>query len=332
MRLGIEVPKFYIVPTERFCREMGPALGINLSEFEFPAYFNYFVNQNQCTLVVDSESAENNIREVFGETLLGPAQFRNHKNPTFNEDEDFDPSYPKDARPNFYKEFNWFRKNEKTPNFDELCLNMLIKFQHFTKLSVENRKKLGVPPPQADYFPNSASNLAVHNTDFYTSRNSLQSRFTSSSKNFDDSLTSSLTTNTKGFSSINNNNATNTASIISAPSQISKCIANFDCHPLKRSHSNPNLSNRNLNVDDIQFLMGHCDDNNDKGQGHSRDSTSLLRRNDSNHSIDSQVSLPNEESSTDVSQRMWMYSKVTWLGKYLIILCEYCNRMIKAFK
>jgi len=101
MILGMEVPKYYIVPIERFCREMGPALGINLSEFEFPAYFNYFVHGNQCTLIVDSEGAENNIRDVFGETLLGPAQFRNHDSPRFNEDEDFDPTYPSDARPTF---------------------------------------------------------------------------------------------------------------------------------------------------------------------------------------------------------------------------------------
>ena len=34
MQLGIEVPRVYIVPAERFCRDMGPALGINLAEFE----------------------------------------------------------------------------------------------------------------------------------------------------------------------------------------------------------------------------------------------------------------------------------------------------------
>ena len=34
MRLGLDVPRVYIVPAERFCREMGPALGINLAEFE----------------------------------------------------------------------------------------------------------------------------------------------------------------------------------------------------------------------------------------------------------------------------------------------------------
>lgn len=149
MRLGIGVPNVYIVPVERFCREMGPALGINVAEFEFPAYFNYFVHQKQCALVVDSEDAEDNIRRVFGETLLGPAQFRNHNRPKANEEEDFDPSFPKEARPNFYKEFNWFRTNEATEDYDELCLDMLVKFTHFSPKNMRSRThdKLGVPPP-----------------------------------------------------------------------------------------------------------------------------------------------------------------------------------------
>eukprot|EP00984_Skeletonema_dohrnii_P023509 scaffold12602_cov78-Skeletonema_dohrnii-CCMP3373.AAC.1 len=76
MKLGLEVPSVYIVPVDRFCREMGPALGVNLAEFEFPAYFNFFIQRRKCTLVVDSVDAERNIRRVFSETLLGPAQFR----------------------------------------------------------------------------------------------------------------------------------------------------------------------------------------------------------------------------------------------------------------
>ena len=133
MQLGLVVPSIYIVPVERFCLEMGPALGINLAEFEFPAYFNYFNNKKRCTLVVDSQDVETNIRRVFGETLLGPAQFRSHENPTFNEDEDFSQRYPVDARPNFYKEFKWFREQESTDSFDELCIDMLLDFAHSRK-------------------------------------------------------------------------------------------------------------------------------------------------------------------------------------------------------
>lgn len=152
MRLGFGVPSAYIVPVERFCREMGPALGINLAEFEFPAYFNYFVRNKRCTLVVDSEDAEHNIRRVFGETLLGPAQFRDHSNPKPNEDEDFDPSFPRDARPNFYKEFYHFRTAEKSTQYQELTIDTLLEFCHFQGsqqgrgLSTTAHDKLGVPP------------------------------------------------------------------------------------------------------------------------------------------------------------------------------------------
>ena len=152
MNLGCGVPSVYIVPVERFCREMGPALGINLAEFEFPAYFNYFVRNKRCTLVVDSEDAENNIRRVFGETLLGPAQFRDHSNPKPNEDEDFDPSFPREARPNFYKEFYHFRTAEKSTQYQELTIDTLLEFCHFQGsqqgrgLSNITHDKLGVPP------------------------------------------------------------------------------------------------------------------------------------------------------------------------------------------
>jgi hypothetical protein len=157
MRLGLGVPSVYIVPVERFCREIGPALGLNLAEFEFPAYFNYFVRQKRCTLVVDSLDAEQNIRTVFGETLLGPAQFRNHELKTPNEDEDFDPSFPKEARPNFYKEFLHFRTAEESSNFKELTIDMLLDFcrfeesQHGLGADVFDDRRLGVPPMPEGY-------------------------------------------------------------------------------------------------------------------------------------------------------------------------------------
>jgi hypothetical protein len=154
MRLGLSVPEIYIVPVERFCREMGPALGINLAEFEFPAYFNYFVRGRKVTLVVDSDEAETNIRNVFGETLLGPAQFRNHDYPKLNEDEDFDPSFPHNERPNFYREFFHFRTAEKSTDYSELSIDTLIGFSHF-ETNQEDRDsmkttstKIGLPPIQ----------------------------------------------------------------------------------------------------------------------------------------------------------------------------------------
>jgi Metallo-beta-lactamase superfamily len=157
MLLGIEVPRIYIVPRERFCSEWGPALGINLAEFEFPAYFNWFVRQKKCCLVVDSIEAENNIRSVFEETLLGPKIFRDPDNPIANDDEDFDPDYPIDARPNFYKEFQYFRSAEKTKDYDELNTDMLLDFYHFEKGNLQQSSRaslasapanelIGIPP------------------------------------------------------------------------------------------------------------------------------------------------------------------------------------------
>jgi glyoxylase-like metal-dependent hydrolase (beta-lactamase superfamily II) len=151
MQMGLEVPRVYIVPVERFCREMSPALGINLAEFEFPAYFNFFVRGKKCVLVVDSDEAEENIRSVFEETLLGPKQFRG-VSPISHEPEDFDPSYPKESRPDFSKEFRHFRVSEKTDVHTELSTDMLLEFCHFRdtvpeKLGGEEMDSaIGVPP------------------------------------------------------------------------------------------------------------------------------------------------------------------------------------------
>lgn len=143
MRLGIPVPQVYIVPVERFCREMGPALGVNLAEFEFPAYFNFFVHRKRCMLVVDSDDAEENIRRVFGETLLGPAQFRSTENPILFEEEDFAPDFPRAAIPNFQKELKHFRM---MPDGNELVIETLLEFCHFETRS-DGHEGLGVPPP-----------------------------------------------------------------------------------------------------------------------------------------------------------------------------------------
>uniref|UniRef100_A0A7S4JWM8 Metallo-beta-lactamase domain-containing protein n=1 Tax=Odontella aurita TaxID=265563 RepID=A0A7S4JWM8_9STRA len=144
MRLGLGVPSVYIVPVDRFCTETGPALGVNLAEFEFPAYFNFFVQQKRCTLIVDSNEAERSIREVFSETLLGPEQFRREKDPITFEDEDFDPDYPPEMMPNFEKEFRHFRI---MPNGKELVLETLLKFRHFqSSKEGQPNENIGIPP------------------------------------------------------------------------------------------------------------------------------------------------------------------------------------------
>lgn len=144
MRMGLDVPLFYIVPVERFCREMGPALGVNLAEFEFPAYFNFFIQKKRCTLIVDSEDAERNIRRVFGETLLGPAQFRRDENPMSYREEDFAPDFPRDSIPDFRKELEYFRAG---PDGNELVIETLLNFTHFKRPSdFGGHEHIGMPP------------------------------------------------------------------------------------------------------------------------------------------------------------------------------------------
>lgn len=142
MKLGIPVPQVYIVPVDRFCRELGPALGVNLAEFEFPGYFNFFICKKKCMLVVDSDDAEENIRRVFSETLLGPAQFRRKDNPIPYEDEDFAADFPREAAPNFQKELEYFRIG---PDGHELECETLLSFCHFES-KADGHDNLGVPP------------------------------------------------------------------------------------------------------------------------------------------------------------------------------------------
>ena len=49
--MGLEVPKYYIVPFKRFDGKYG----VNLAEFEFPAYFNFFVKKTYVTLITTYE-------------------------------------------------------------------------------------------------------------------------------------------------------------------------------------------------------------------------------------------------------------------------------------
>jgi hypothetical protein len=149
MRQGLDVPSIYIVPIERFCRDTGTTLGINVAEIEFPAYYNFFLRKRRCTLVVHSDEAEESIRRVFGETLLGPEQFRQSKNPVLFEEEDFSPDFDPDAIPNFHKELQHFRT---MPDGNELTIETLLNFVHFTgrKLNYEHDKTVSESDEDAD--------------------------------------------------------------------------------------------------------------------------------------------------------------------------------------
>jgi hypothetical protein len=70
MMQGLTVPNIFIIPTVRYSKTDF----INVAEFEFPAYFNFFILKKRLKLICDKDQ-EANIRIIFQETLLGPKEF-----------------------------------------------------------------------------------------------------------------------------------------------------------------------------------------------------------------------------------------------------------------
>lgn len=118
MNLGRTVPTTYVVPFQRFHRTMA----INVAEFEFPAYFNFFVLRKKVRLVCTA-SGEAQIRSVFQETLLGPK----FEHLVRSAKDDYSDSVPHGDRADLVKEMKAFAKNP----FDmtqELTVDLLIEF------------------------------------------------------------------------------------------------------------------------------------------------------------------------------------------------------------
>lgn len=67
MNLGISMSNIFVVPRLRLDRKYF----LNVAEFEFPAYFNFFITRKKIRLVctLDTKTA---LENVFQETLLGP--------------------------------------------------------------------------------------------------------------------------------------------------------------------------------------------------------------------------------------------------------------------
>lgn len=118
MALGRPVPTHYVVPRERFDRQRG----INVSEVEFPAYFNFFVLKKTVVLVVEGD-AEERIRRILQETLFGPRSYP-------AADAEYDPSVPLEARPDHLTECGHFRDDPALPG-GRLEVDMLIRFVRF---------------------------------------------------------------------------------------------------------------------------------------------------------------------------------------------------------
>ncbi len=96
--LGLEHPSIYVVPPELFDRRRG----LSLAEIEFPAYYNYFILKRRIRLVVEDERTATRLRTMMRESLFAS---RPETDP-----EEFAPSYPALARPDFAREMDHFRR------------------------------------------------------------------------------------------------------------------------------------------------------------------------------------------------------------------------------
>jgi hypothetical protein len=113
---GLEVPTMYIMPTHRFDKQFC----LSVAEFEFPAYFNFFVKKRKIILICDKEG-ETAVRTIFQETLLGPKDLS-----TF--DRDFAIDYT--GKPDIQAEIIHFAKNPFNPS-EPLTVDLLISFVLF---------------------------------------------------------------------------------------------------------------------------------------------------------------------------------------------------------
>lgn len=110
MELALDVPVAYVLPRELFDRRRG----ISVAEFEFPAYYNFFLLKRRCRLVVISRDVERRVRAIFQESLLGPSG-----EPLSSEFADGA------VRPSFKRESDYFRT---LPGKGRLTVDELIDF------------------------------------------------------------------------------------------------------------------------------------------------------------------------------------------------------------
>src|SRR5437899_3347729 len=66
MELKLEVPIAYVLPRALFDRRRG----LSVAEFEFPAYYSFFLLKRRCRLVVLSQEVERRVRAIFQESLF----------------------------------------------------------------------------------------------------------------------------------------------------------------------------------------------------------------------------------------------------------------------
>jgi CRP-like cAMP-binding protein/phosphoribosyl 1,2-cyclic phosphodiesterase len=114
MELKLDVPIAYVLPRELFDRRRG----LSVAEFEFPAYYSFFLLKRRCRLVVLSPEIEARVRAIFQESLFGPQI----SEPLASE---FIDGYPESHRPNFKRESDYFRT---VPGKGRLTVDDLLEF------------------------------------------------------------------------------------------------------------------------------------------------------------------------------------------------------------
>ena len=117
IKQDISIPNIYIIPTKRYDNRHY----VSVAEFEFPAYFNFFVTKKQITLICTKE-AEHALRTVFQETLLGPVNLDGFE-------KEFASTLPKSYIPDMRKELDYFAINPFTK--EKLSIDSLVKFINY---------------------------------------------------------------------------------------------------------------------------------------------------------------------------------------------------------
>ncbi|GMH68812.1 hypothetical protein TrRE_jg8218, partial [Triparma retinervis] len=115
MMLGMSVPKYFVISHEMFDR-VG---GTSLAEFEFPAYFNFFVLKRKVTIIC-REGLSHAIRAIFKETLIGPDK----------EDVMFDKDFPPGTDPGMFPNF-WGEGLCLDPARENLNIDDLLEIREF---------------------------------------------------------------------------------------------------------------------------------------------------------------------------------------------------------
>ena len=115
MELKLDVPIAYVLPRDLFDRRRG----LSVAEFEFPAYYSFFLLKRRCRLVVLNQDVERRVRAIFQESLFGPKG-----EPLATE---FADGYPEARRPRFQHESEYFRT---VPGRGRIEADDLVEFVH----------------------------------------------------------------------------------------------------------------------------------------------------------------------------------------------------------